>query len=67
MPSHLVLPVIPDVTVPTDQPICPSLRNEPCRTFEASANLAGDTTLLATAPTPVVPEAPIAVLSPSSH
>ncbi len=31
MPSSLVLPVVPGVSVPTAQPPCPSLRNEPCR------------------------------------
>ncbi len=31
MPSSLVLPVIPGVSVPTGLPACPSLRNEPCR------------------------------------
>jgi uncharacterized protein len=33
MPSNLVLPVIPGVSVPTGVPPCPSLRNEPCRTY----------------------------------
>jgi predicted acyl esterase len=31
MPSSLILPVVPGVTVPTGEPPCPSLRNEPCR------------------------------------
>ena len=31
MPSRLTLPVVPGVSVPTDFPPCPSLRNEPCR------------------------------------
>jgi predicted acyl esterase len=31
MPSSLVLPVVPGVSVPTGLPACPSLRNEPCR------------------------------------
>jgi putative CocE/NonD family hydrolase len=31
MPSSLILPVVPGVSVPTGQPPCPSLRNEPCR------------------------------------
>jgi predicted acyl esterase len=31
MPSRLVLPVVPSVTVPTGLPPCPSLRNQPCR------------------------------------
>ena len=39
MPSSLVLPVIPGVEVPTGQPACPSLRNQPCRTYVPLANL----------------------------
>jgi hypothetical protein len=31
MPSSLILPVVPGVSVPTGTPACPSLRNEPCR------------------------------------
>jgi predicted acyl esterase len=31
MPSSLVLPVVPGVSVPSSLPACPSLRNEPCR------------------------------------
>ena len=31
MPSSLVLPVVPGVSVPAGSPPCPSLRNEPCR------------------------------------
>ncbi|MHB8341929.1 MAG: CocE/NonD family hydrolase [Mycobacteriales bacterium] len=38
MPSRLVLPVIPGVSVPTGLPPCPSLRNEPCRTYVAMVN-----------------------------
>ncbi len=38
MPSSLVLPVVPGVTVPTGYPACPSLRNEPCRPYAALAN-----------------------------
>jgi len=30
-PSSLVLPVVPNVTIGSPQPPCPSLRNEPCR------------------------------------
>ncbi|MBK5306129.1 MAG: CocE/NonD family hydrolase [Frankiaceae bacterium] len=41
MPSSLVLPVVPGVTVSTGQPACPSLRNEPCRPYVALANRAG--------------------------
>jgi predicted acyl esterase len=33
MPSSLFLPVVPGVFVPTPQPPCPALRNEPCRTY----------------------------------
>ncbi len=32
-PSHIVLPVVPGVDVPTPLPPCPSLRGEPCRTY----------------------------------
>jgi predicted acyl esterase len=38
MPSRLVLPVVPDVTIGSPQPACPSLRNEPCRPFVAFTN-----------------------------
>jgi len=38
MPSSLILPVVPGVSVPTAIPACPSLRNEPCRTYQAFAN-----------------------------
>jgi predicted acyl esterase len=31
MPSSLILPIVPGVSVPTSLPPCPSLRNEPCR------------------------------------
>jgi uncharacterized protein len=37
-PSRLVLPVVPDLTVPTALPACNSLRNEPCRPYVATAN-----------------------------
>jgi predicted acyl esterase len=33
MPSRLVLPVVPGVTVPTALPPCPGLRGEPCRPY----------------------------------
>jgi predicted acyl esterase len=36
MPSRLILPVVPDVAVPTGLPPCPGLRGEPCRTYRAS-------------------------------
>ena len=31
MPSRLVLPVVPGVTIGSEAPPCPSLRNQPCR------------------------------------
>jgi predicted acyl esterase len=36
--SYLALPVVPGVEIPTDQPPCPSLRNEPCRTYVPFVN-----------------------------
>jgi uncharacterized protein len=39
-PSNLVLPVVPGVSVPTGLPACPSLRNEPCRSYVALTNQA---------------------------
>ncbi|MDQ1704903.1 MAG: uncharacterized protein QOF18_1269 [Frankiaceae bacterium] len=41
MPSSLILPVVPGFAVPTGQPACPSLRNEPCRTYAPVANRKG--------------------------
>jgi predicted acyl esterase len=38
MPSSLTLPVVPGVSVPTGLPACPSLRNEPCRAYQAVVN-----------------------------
>jgi predicted acyl esterase len=38
MPSSLILPVVPGVSVPTGAPACPSLRNEPCRSYQAFVN-----------------------------
>jgi len=38
MPSSLILPVVPGVSVPTGYPPCPSLRNEPCRPYVAFKN-----------------------------
>ncbi len=38
MPSRLTLPIVPGVSVPTALPACPSLRNEPCRTYQAIVN-----------------------------
>lgn len=37
-PSSVLLPVIPDVEIPTDPPPCPALRGQPCRTFEPYVN-----------------------------
>ena len=37
-PSSLVLPVIPGLQASTPLPPCPSLRNEPCRTYTAISN-----------------------------
>jgi hypothetical protein len=39
MPSNLVLPVVPGVSVPTGLPACGSLRNEPCRPYVSYTNL----------------------------
>ena len=40
MPSSLILPVVGGVSVPSGYPPCPSLRNEPCRPYLATANRA---------------------------
>jgi hypothetical protein len=40
-PSSLILPVAPGLTVPTGLPPCPSLRNEPCRTYVPLLNHRG--------------------------
>jgi hypothetical protein len=34
MPSRLLLPVVPGVSVPTRLPPCPGLRGEPCRDYQ---------------------------------
>jgi uncharacterized protein len=36
--SSLILPVVPGVSVPTEEPPCPALRNEPCRPYKAFVN-----------------------------
>ena len=41
MPSRLVLPVVPGVSVPTALPPCPGLRGEPCRATAPIVNRAG--------------------------
>jgi predicted acyl esterase len=38
MPSSIVLPIVPGLTIPTGLPACPSLRNEPCRPYQALPN-----------------------------
>ena len=38
MPASLILPIVPGVNVPTGLPPCPSLRNEPCRPYQAIPN-----------------------------
>ncbi len=38
MPSNITLPVVPGVSIPTPLPPCPSLRNEPCRAYQAYSN-----------------------------
>jgi uncharacterized protein len=38
MPSSLTLPIVPGVSVPSEPPACPSLRNEPCRPYESIVN-----------------------------
>lgn len=37
-PSALVLPVIPGLLAPTPLPPCPSLRSQPCRTYQPIVN-----------------------------
>jgi predicted acyl esterase len=37
-PANLTLPIVPSVDVPTGLPPCPSLRNEPCRLYQAFVN-----------------------------
>jgi uncharacterized protein len=38
MPSRVLLPVVPGVGVPSALPTCHSLRNEPCRAYQAYVN-----------------------------
>jgi predicted acyl esterase len=40
MPSRILLPVVPGVSVPTGLPPCPGLRGEPCRSYQPYANRA---------------------------
>jgi hypothetical protein len=38
MPSRLVLPLVPGVSVPTGLPPCPGLRGQPCRDYVPFSN-----------------------------
>jgi predicted acyl esterase len=38
MPSALILPIVPGLSVPTGLPPCQSLRNEPCRSYVPITN-----------------------------
>ncbi len=38
MPSKVLLPVVPGVSVPTALPPCPGLRAEPSRSYQAFVN-----------------------------
>jgi predicted acyl esterase len=38
MPGNLTLPLVAGVTLPTGLPPCPSLRNEPCRSYQTFVN-----------------------------
>jgi uncharacterized protein len=38
MPSSLILPVVPGLSIPTPEPACGILRNEPCRPYQQLAN-----------------------------
>jgi predicted acyl esterase len=44
MPSRLLLPVVPGVSVPTGLPPCPGLRGEPCRGYQPFVNRAASVT-----------------------
>jgi hypothetical protein len=39
--SSVVLPVVPGISVPSPLPPCPSLRGQPCRTYQPLTNSAG--------------------------
>ncbi|MCK6553087.1 CocE/NonD family hydrolase [Candidatus Binatia bacterium] len=41
-PSRVVLPVVPDATIPTALPPCPSLRGQPCREYVEGENAEGE-------------------------
>jgi len=42
MPSSLILPVVPGLSVPTGLPPCPGLRGEPCRDYQQYQNRAAN-------------------------
>ena len=41
LPSRLILPVVPGISVTSGLPPCPSLRGEPCRSYQPYANSPG--------------------------
>jgi predicted acyl esterase len=41
MPSRVILPVVPGISVPTGLPPCPGLRGEPCRSYQPYVNSPG--------------------------
>jgi predicted acyl esterase len=41
LPSRVILPVVPGLSVPSGLPPCPGLRGEPCRTYQPYVNSAG--------------------------
>jgi predicted acyl esterase len=41
LPSRVILPVVPGLSVPSGLPPCPGLRGEPCRTYQPYLNSAG--------------------------
>jgi predicted acyl esterase len=40
-PSRVVLPVLPGIDIPTELPVCPSLRGQPCREYVELLNSPG--------------------------
>lgn len=77
MPSSLVLPVVSGVSVPTGLPACPSLRNEPCRTYvqlrndvvtgaASSSSAKGAAACATSCGTSVIPSIPAAPTSPAT-
>jgi uncharacterized protein len=66
MLSSLVLPVVPGVKVATPLPPCPSLRNEPCRTYQAYRDLTPRETSASLARSPGARAAPDPTRRPRS-